>query len=222
MKSNMLWNENDNVERNDSVQDLIFSISCKSLPVDHAFPLSQAIQAIFPWFADEQQAGMHQIHIMESGHGWSRPSGNDAVLLLSRRTKFILRLPQHRIEEAQTLTGKTLDVDGHALTINSATLRPMSELTTLIARYVVTEGEEEDVFSRNVIDAMELMGIKPKKMLCGIEKIITIERQAVATRSLMVAELNEKESLLLQQQGLGSHLIYGCGLFVPQKNIAEI
>ncbi len=220
----MLWNENhNNVNKHaDSVTDLVFAISCKSLPVDHAFSLSQAVQTLFPWFVEEKHAGMHIVHIMESGHGWTRPTGDDAVLLPSRRTKFILRLPTHRIDEAKSLTGKTLDVDGHVLTINKASIRPLSGITTLIARHIVTDGKQEEVFSQKIIDAMAAMEIKPSKMLCGIEKIIMIKQQPIATRSVMVADMSEEESMLLQQNGLGLYREYGCGLFIPQKDICEI
>ncbi len=222
----MLWNENDNNANKctgtASVMDLVFAISCKSLPVDHAFSLSQSLQALFPWFIEEKHAGMHMVHIMQSGHGWIRPTGDAAVLLPSRRTKFILRLPMHRIDEAKSLTGKTLDVDGHALTINQASTRPLSDITTLIARYIVTDGKQEEAFSQDVINAMASMGIKPNKMLCGLEKIIMLQQRPVATRSVMVADMSEEESMLLQQNGLGLYRQYGCGLFIPQKDINQI
>jgi len=220
----MLWNDGEEGSNtvSDSVVDLVFGISCKCLPVDHAFLLSKALQERLPWLADEEHTGMHQIHIMASGHGWERPSGEDALMLPSRRTKFILRLPKHRVDNAKTLIGKTLLVDGHELTVNNASIRLLSELTTLVSRYVVTAGEDESIFSKEVVDQLESMGIKPKKMLCGVEKIIKLDEQAVATRSVMVADISQEEALLLQQKGLGPHRVYGCGLFIPQKDINEV
>ncbi|NOX42384.1 MAG: type I-MYXAN CRISPR-associated protein Cas6/Cmx6 [Gammaproteobacteria bacterium] len=221
----MLWKDSDKNTTNatDSVLDLVFSIRCKSLPSDHAFPLSQALQQLLPWFVEEKHAGMHIVHIMTSGHGWTRPTGDGALLLPSRRTKFILRLPKHRVDDARTtLTGKTLDVDGHALTIDSALTRPLSDITTVIARYIVTDGNQEDVFTQDVINQMHSMGVKPNKLLCGVEKTIMIDKQLIATRSVMVADMSEEESLLLQQNGLGPYREYGCGLFIPQKDINEI
>jgi len=220
----MLWNdseENSNTV-SDSVLDLVFSISCKCMPVDHAYSLSKALQAQLPWFGDEDNTGMHQIHIMASGHGWARPSGEDALMLPSRRTKFILRLPKHRVDDAKMLVGKTLLVDGHELAINNASIRLLSDITTLVSRYVVTDNKDEDVFTKEVVDQLESMGIKPKKMLCGVETNIKINEQPVATRSVMVADISQEDALLLQQKGLGPHRIYGCGLFIPQKDINEV
>jgi len=57
----------------DEVVDAVFAIECRSLPVDHAWALSAAIQAALPWFADEPQAGLHTVHGAASGAGWMRP-----------------------------------------------------------------------------------------------------------------------------------------------------
>ncbi len=96
----------------DEVVDAVFAIECRSLPVDHAWALSQAIQAALPWFADEPQAGLHTVHGAASGAGWKRPEGEDALLQLSHRTRLVLRLPESRLADAAALTGQTLDVAG--------------------------------------------------------------------------------------------------------------
>ena len=72
------------------VLDAVFAIECRSLPVDHAYALSTAIQAALPWFAQEPQAGLHTVHGAASGAGWQRPEGEHAQLQLSRRTKLVL------------------------------------------------------------------------------------------------------------------------------------
>lgn len=220
----MLWEEDDKVKGNEvgEVVDLIFSISCKTLPSDHAYILSMALQEVLPWLATEALAGMHMIHIMESGHGWSRPTDEDALLLLSRRTKFILRLPKHRVEDAKQLTGKTLEIKGHPITFNDSSIRELSELTTVISRYVVTDEKDEQVFTEKLIAELESMGVYPKKLLCGVEKNMIINNKKVSTRSVMLAEISQAETLLLQQKGVGPHRKFGCGLFVPQKDIADL
>ena len=62
------------------IVDVVFAISGRSLPVDHAYALSQAIATALPWFADEPGAGLHTIHGAASGSGWMRPEGADALL----------------------------------------------------------------------------------------------------------------------------------------------
>jgi len=42
------------------------------------------------------------------------------------------------------------------------------------------------------------------------------------TRSLMVAELKQAESVRLQQHGMGEGRKLGCGIFLPQKDIKAV
>ena len=221
----MYWQESKDNERftvPDDIVDMVYGIRCRSLPVDHAYALSQAIQAALPWFAGEERAGVHAIHVAESGNGWMRPDDPGALLQLSRRTRLVLRVPKHRIDDAGRLTGQKLDIQGHPLEIETANVRKLSDLTTLFARYIVTDGANEDAFLRDAMKQLGDMDIRPKKMLCGIERIILTPPRSIRTRSLMLAELTPAESIRLQQQGLGPERKLGCGLFIPHKDIREI
>ena len=106
----MFWQDQEDEKQQfvvpDNVVDLSFKVQCKQLPLDHAHSLSQTIQQALPWFADESLAGIHLIHGAESGNGWIRPQEPDAILSLSKRTRFILRLPKHRVEDASNLQVK--------------------------------------------------------------------------------------------------------------------
>lgn len=203
----------------DDVVDMVYSIQCVRLPVDHAQGLSLSVQKQLPWFAAEERAALHTIHVAESGNGWIRP---DDFIHLSRRTKLILRVPKQRIEDAQQLSGKTLDVSGHPLIVCAATIRPLSALTTIFARYVTAADGDEQQFLRGVLAQLKTLGVQPKKMLCGMEKSIAVTDGALRTRSLMLANLSIDESLILQQRGLGSHRQLGCGVFIPHKDIQEL
>ncbi|WP_242445286.1 type I-MYXAN CRISPR-associated protein Cas6/Cmx6 [Chromatium okenii] len=94
----MFWHEDknpDEVQIPDDIVDLLFTIDCKSIPVDHAHLLSTALQAALPWLATEPQIGLHTIHVAGSQNGWQRPAhGSETELLLSRRTKLIIRAPK--------------------------------------------------------------------------------------------------------------------------------
>ena len=127
------------------IVDAVFAISCRSLPVDHAYALSQAIQAALPWFAREPGAGLHTIHGAASASGWMRPEGADELLQLSHRAKLVLRLPRHRLDDAAALLGRTLQVAGSPLRVEKMALRPLSRITTLFSRSVVlAEGDEAE------------------------------------------------------------------------------
>lgn len=222
----MYWTETeqqDNRNVSDDIVDLVFGISCRCLPVDHAYSLSRAIHGALPWFADEPGAGLHTIHVAESGNGWIRPEGPEAVLHPSRRTKLTLRLPKHRIADAESLAGQQLDVDGYSITVNKSTIRLLSTITTIFSRYIVSaETESEMQFMEHIIEQLQVLNIRPKKMLCGIERLIHTPDGDIKTRSLMLADLKFEESIALQQHGLGEHRRMGCGLFIPHKDINQI
>lgn len=224
---NVYWQETNRQETiivPDDVVDVVYQIACRTLPVDHAWVLSQAVQRLLPWIGTEPTAGVHTIHVADSGNGWMRPEHADDLLYLSRRTKLVLRVPRQRVDEAHTLVGNTLDVAGHALQIEQATVRPLSPITTIFSRYVVgaNQGEDENAFLAAMLDELKAMGIQPKKMLCGIEKVLATPVRPIRTRSLMIAELTALESVVVQQRGLGPLRHLGCGLFLPHKDIKEV
>ena len=205
------------------IVDVVFGITCRTLPVDHAYSLSCAIRETLVWFEEEPDAAVHTIHVAASGNGWYRPDSSAQLLYPSRRTKLILRIPKERVENARSLIGKTLDVAGNVLTINNMNQKPLSDITTIFARYIVAENANNEMeFLSEIMSILQRMGIKPKKMLCGKETSLAVDDGAIVTRSLMLADLSFAESMLLQQKGLGSYRWMGCGIFLPHKDISEI
>jgi hypothetical protein len=77
-------------------------------------------------------------------------------------------------------------------------------------------------FMREAQSLLADMGIRPKKMLCGMEHVIATPDRNIRARSLMLADLGVEESVRLQQRGLGPGRTLGCGLFLPHKNINEV
>ena len=205
------------------IVDAVFAITCRSLPVDHAYALSQAIQAALPWFATETRAGLHIIRAAESGSGWMRPEDPHTLLHLSLRTKLILRLPKHRLDAAAALLGRTLDVANHALRVDRLSLRPLSRITTLFSHCVMlAPGGGESDFLLAAAAQLDALGIQPGETLCGRLTSITTPGRTLQTRSLMLAGLTLEQSVLLQQHGLGAERKLGCGLFIPHKDIGDL
>jgi len=204
------------------VVDLLFAVDCKRLPVDHAYALSKALAKALPWFDEEPGLGVHTIHVAGSQNGWERPlHGTQSHILLSRRTKLALRVPQARVGDlGKALTGLTLDIAGCPLTLGEAKPRPLSKETTLFSRYLISQAdEEESAFLARVARELLGMDIRIRKALCGKTLSLAFPGGSLATRSLLLADLSPEESLRLQQRGLGSHRTMGCGLFIPHKGI---
>jgi CRISPR-associated protein Cas6 len=209
----------------DGVVDVAFAIRCRRLPVDHAWVLAEAVRAVLPWLDQETAAGIHPIHVADSGNGWTRPAAPDDVLYPSRRTRLVLRLPRTRLSDVAALAGRTLDLAGYPLEVEKQSeVKRLSELTTIFSRYVVVEAgaDEEQAFLAQAHTHLTAMGLRPKKMLCGMEHIIATPEGAIRARSLMLADLTVEESVRLQQEGLGPKRLLGCGLFIPHKGIREV
>jgi len=208
----------------EDVVDLDFRFTCQTLPLDHAWSFSQAILAVLPWIEDEQHAGIHLIHGAESGNGWFRPEDPETELLhLSRRIKMSLRVPEHRIEDARKLEGAELDIDGYRLTVGESSIKKLSSLSTLFARYVVVEGGmDEEAFLQHVVDQFQAMGLNVQKLMGGKRHFFRTPDQKIETRTVMVADLEPEQSVLLQQKGLGPGRDMGFGLFIPHKGVKAV
>jgi CRISPR-associated protein Cas6 len=208
----------------DDVADLAFAVRGRLLPVDHAYALAQAVGEVLPWLLQDEQVGIHEIHVADSGNGWYRPEEASGQLLhLSRRTKLTLRLPRERLDQARMLTGRTLYVGGHPLQVGEATVRPLLAFPTLFARHVAAaEQDSEEQFLDGVARLLQQDGFPVRKLLCGRSHVIHTPDCPLLTRSLMVADLDPSESVRLQQRGLGPKRHLGCGLFIPHKGIKPV
>ena len=207
----------------DEVVDAVFAIECRSLPVDHAYALSAAIQAALPWFAGEPQAGLHTVHGAASGAGWNRPEGEDARLQLSRRTRLVLRLPGRRVADAAALTGRTLDVAGSPMRVGRLSARPLVRIASLFSRGVILEdaGDEAE-FLAAAAEALRALDVEASTLLCGREMTLATPERTYRARSLMVTVATPAQSLALQRHGLGEARKLGCGLFIPHKDIGDL
>jgi len=205
------------------VMDAVFAIACRSLPVDHAYALSAAIQTALPWFSEEPQAGLHAVHGAASGAGWQRPEGEDAQLQLPRRTKLVLRLPGHRMADAAALTGRTLEVAGSPIRVGRLSARPLLRIASLFSRGVLFEGAaDEPEFVAAANEGLRTLGIEASTMLCGRDAALATPRGSYRTRSLMLTVATPAQSLALQRQGLGEARKLGCGLFIPHKDVGDL
>lgn len=223
----MLWKENDEQREYqvpDDIQDLAFRIDCPCLPLEHAHALSCALRGALPWLADEPRAGIHLIHGAESGNGWMRPEDPEReVLHLPRRARMTLRLPKERLDDAQALAGQVLDVAGYRLTVGEAVIKPLSAVPTIFARYVVdAQAGDEEGFVEAVAGEVRALGVAVRKLMCGRVHRLRTPAGEILTRSVMIADLDKRDAVLLQQRGVGPHRQLGCGLFLPHKGIAPI
>ncbi len=223
----MYWNESkktESFEIPDDVVDVFFNIRCKCLPLEHMHALSESLYTVLPWLEHETLAGILPIAGSESGNGWERSSDPDELIYLSRRQKMMMRLPKERLSDVENLVGKTINVAGYDLEFGKHSIKKLSDLPTAFCRSIlIDERMEENNFLQWAFDQLKLMGIPVQKMMAGKERVIQLPNDNERiTRSLMVAELKQAESVRLQQQGMGEGRQLGCGIFMPQKDIKAV
>jgi CRISPR-associated protein Cas6 len=223
----MYWNEDKKTEEYqipDDIVDLSYLIKCKCLPMEHMQELSVSLFAELPWLEESKLAGIHPIYGAESGNGWERTNDPKELVYFSRRQKMTLRLPKEFLADAESLVGKTLNVAGYELELGKTSIKKLSDLPTTFCRSILIDNRMvEDDFLQWAFDELKLLDITVNKMMAGMERVVILpnNRERI-TRSLMVAEMKQVESIRLQQHGLGEGRKLGCGLFMPQKDIKAV
>lgn len=222
----MFWNENQPPEEAyqvpDDVFDLVFSLRGERIDIDHAYALAQALRSQL----DEEtcaQIGVHGIRLASSGNGWNAPEEIDAEIPLSRRARLVIRVHRDRAEQVRRLENSQLALGRQQIDVGTSSVRPLSSLGTLHARAVSCDPEQPEIeFMQQAADELQAMGIRVSRMLCGKPGKIRTAGEVLSTRALLVADLKPAESVALQQRGIGADRLFGCGLFVPHKEIDAV
>ena len=221
----MFWNEDRPAAYTvpEDIVDINFKIKCAHLPLDHAYHLSTAILNTLPCLQKNHSAGIHLIHGAESGNGWIRPSEPGQFIYPSRRTLFTIRTPRQHIEEVKSLNGKSIAVGDASIEFSKPSIRKLSALTTIFARYVLTDhAGDENAFLNNMAELLLAKNIRARKMMSGRTTTFSFPGKTYTVRSLMIDGLDSSESVRLQQEGLGGGRKFGCGLFLPHKGIDAV
>ncbi len=206
----------------DDVQDVILGISADVLPVDYINGVANALLLHFPWL-ESVCASIHPINIPD-GNGWYAPKGENSIFYPSKRSKLSIRLPKEKLKELDSLLGDSLNFGEYSIKITKRYPdKKLSSSTIIFAKYIHSSVQEtEDDFLVRLHQNLMTMGITPKKMMAGLTRNLTTNNGIIQTRSLMLADLNKKDSVYLQANGTGDYRLLGCGLFVPQKGIDTV
>lgn len=194
------------------VVDVLYAIDGTALPKDHRFELMGEITRCLPWLEAETGVGIHPVRAA---------TDDDGRLLLPRRAKLVMRLPERQVAAAAALIGQELDVGGWTLRVGAAVVRKLVPHGTLYAHFVTAATDDEQIFLSEI--GARLGELKtPCKLVCGRRHAFPAGPRQVAGYSLMLHDLAPEHSLLLQQVGLGGDRNLGCGIFVPHRSAAAV
>ncbi|HEX6829787.1 MAG TPA: type I-MYXAN CRISPR-associated protein Cas6/Cmx6 [Burkholderiales bacterium] len=192
--------------------DLRFEVQGDTLPGDNAWALCLAVTRVLPWLESEAGAGIHPLKGAPTDRG---------TLLISGRSRLVLRLPAHRVREAECLSGSILDVGGAPLRVGPALVRKLVPFATLYSRFVNTGSGEQQEFEHDVVGLLAELGIRCKFM-CGQRRRARGDDGEIEGYSVMLHEVLSDESVALQERGLGRGRMLGCGMLVPHKSIRAV
>jgi len=223
----MYWNEDKKREKYqipDDVIDLSYAVKCKCLPLEHMQELYDSLSRVLPQLKDDKFAGIHPINGAESGNGWERSSDPNELIYLSRRQKLSIRISKDYLHDAEKLAGNTINVSGYDVELGKTSIKKLSDLPTTFCRSILVDNRMvEDDFLQWAFNELKSLDITVNKMMAGKERVVQLPNGGErVTRSLMVAELTQAESIRLQQYGLGEGRKLGCGIFLPQKDIKAV
>ena len=201
--------------------DLSFSVNCKELPYDHAYELSSEIINLIPDIMEDKRNAIQTLHGPMSGNGWVRADGEN--IFLSKRAKLCLRINKLQVDKIRDIEGKKIKLFGNDLSIGKSKVKTFLVVRDLYCRFVsCDEGLPEDMFLEQVQKELGTHNVHINKALCGQSKKILFGGETLHTRSLMIADLSKKESIRLQEEGVGDQRLYGCGIFLPHKSIDAV
>jgi len=207
------WHAIQHFETVSEYRDLQFDLQGREIPADHGWLLSQALIARLPWLAQTPGAAIHPVH--------GAPSGRNDNLVINRRVKLVLRLPQARLDDAAQLSGQTLDLGTGPIVIGDLKMRPLTPYATLYAHFVDMGHGDEAEFLGAAQRELAAMAI-PAGLICGKRRKMSTPEGFSEGYSLMLHDVSLAHALVVQEQGLGAHRLYGAGVFIPHKSIKEV
>jgi CRISPR-associated protein Cas6 len=186
--------------------ELHFNFTGTTLPSDHGYGLYGAISRILPeahkadWLAVETLPGVAR------GDGFTQ---------LDQQARLKIRIPHDRVPVMLKLAGKSLEIDGHAIRLGAPQIFSLKPATTLYARIVTIKGFTEPV---TFLDAAsrQLRDLSAKgELIAGDRRVVRVGNHVIVGFSLTIHELSDKDSLILQERGIGGRRRMGCGIFIP-------
>ena len=201
-----------NIAPEGEVMDLVFEILGGTLPADYRHALRDAILRELPWLDDEPAAAIHPLKSSRS---------DDGTLLLSARTRLVLRVPAARLADASKLSGKALEMRASRITCGQSTKRALLAHGTVYAHLVSGDIDDEPGFTAAMRCELESLGIRGE-VICGRRQTIGEGDCRLRGFSVMAHGLAPEASLLLQAHGTGKDMKLGCGIFVPHRSAAAV
>jgi CRISPR-associated endonuclease/helicase Cas3 len=187
--------------------DVAFRLDGKRVPRDHGHALFGAVARVLGDLHGAQWLAIHPLH--------GEPGPDDTILIAPRRSSLRLRIEPAEITRVLPLSGKRIEVNGHALLVGVSTVYALSPARALLSRMVTIKGfQEPEPFREAAARQLAELGVAARVEV-GRRRVLRVNDKTVVGFGVTLHDLTEEGSLRVQYAGLGGKQRMGCGIFIP-------
>ena len=190
--------------------DVAFGLAGDSLPGGFEWPLFREIARILPWIAKSRRAGILPLR---------GPRTADGGLMITHRSRIVIRLPRDRVCSASALERAALRVGDSVLIVGEGTFRKHQPAPTLYSPRVATGEADEARFVAGLDE--ETLGprrARPPHLRAARRGRPRGGARHARTRWRCTTCARTTRSCC-SAPGWGAGQPVGCGLLVPHKTI---
>lgn len=210
--------------------DVAFRIIGTEIPADHSYALYSSLSRQFPHLHEAEWLCVHRIYGVPSG---------TRTLLLTRKSRLQLRLPSEYLPAILPLAGRRVslvaDKQEFNLRLGVPEVYALKPSPSLFSSCVVIKLSALEGQNRHPDREMYLSAAKAKLNEHGIDgrlwiddqrdsrgrelsrRSLKIKDRVVVGYAMRVTDLNDEDSLRLQEIGLGGRRRLGAGIFIADN-----
>jgi len=180
------------------------------IPLHHQYHLLASVSRLVPDVHHCSDYAIHPIRGVRSKPG---------VLDLTAASKVRIRCPADKIPQLLPLNGKKLELADCPIRLGVAEIHTLQPSTDLYCHLATIKGYIElGAFALGVRRQLDTIGVSDSVLVeVGPRRVLHVKHQIIVGFQLVLRRLQESESLLIQERGLGGRRHFGCGLFDPER-----
>jgi CRISPR-associated protein Cas6 len=208
----------------EDIVELAFPLIGSEIPADHGYSLYSAVSGVI---ADAHCADWIGIHTIRGRK--ARPG----VIRIGEGEALRLRLPLEKMPVVYKLSGERLRLGNSSIRCGLPTIRLLTPSANLRSRLVVikTAHEPKNVEPENFLKSLhrKLLDLNisanahiERTNNSHARRVVRIKDNIIVGYGVVISELKESDSLIIQAVGIGGRRRMGCGLFEPINSVNAI
>ena len=193
--------------------ELVFPVMGQNFPIDHGYQLYSALK-----YRLKQLKDWNDISIKTISGKLDRNIRHE--INLTDRSQLLVRLTAEKVPFVYSFSGKSLTIGKHKIRLGIPEMNFIQPKSKLRSHIVVIRGyEEPKTFLEAAQKQLDELNIKGDVKLIA-SKVGTPKRKTIKVKQTLVgfgveiSNLNQADSIILQEKGLGGKQKMGCGVFV--------